>query len=299
MNFISFRIKFVKYIKSVFGIKNMTQLSRKIKNNIDKLFYHRLYTSDDIIEILRQLGVKTGRPLIVHSSMRTFYNYRGTADELIDKLIDFLGPDGTLCMPAYPFDKSNSSKVFDSRVDKSAAGFLSETFRNRPGVKRSINHLHSVCALGKDAELITGEHHFSRICFDMHSPYYIIGQLGGYSINLGMPQWFVGTGEHVCEALLYNQLNYFRDKFTKEITFTCINDEGEEIKQTMLTRSKNPYIRRKSTKLFDKYFDKSKYGRIRLSNLWITFYDMKYLYTRLSELALEGKTIYKYPKFYK
>ena len=66
----------------------------------------------------------------------------------------------------------------------------------------------------------------------------------------------------------------------------------------MLTKTKNPYVRNKNTYLFDKYFDKSKYRRIHLSNLWITAYDMKYLYNRLSELALKGIVIYKYPIFY-
>ena len=43
-------------------------------------------------------------------------------------------------------------------------------------------------------------------------------------------------------------------------------------------------------------FDKSKYHRTKLSNIWINVFEMKYLYNRLYELAIQGKTIYKSPK---
>lgn len=293
MNLIKVRLKIVPVIKKIFGISDLTLTLRKKKQSIEKLFYHKKYTADDIINVLKNNGVKPGHPLMVHSAMGNLYNYEGTIDELIDKLIEFVGPKGTLCMPAYPKDKTNNNMVFDVRTTPSAAGILTETFRKRPGVKRSLNQLHSVCAIGKDADLITGDHHHSITCFDEHSPYYIIGQLGGYTTNIGLPKWFVGTGGHVCESLLFNKLDYFTKKFEIQKTFTYINWDGSEVKHTMNAESKQTYIRKKSTKIFDKYFDSTKFRRTKLSNIWIVSFEMKYLYERLTELAEEGITIYK------
>lgn len=299
MTIVSCKIAIVKLVKRLFRIKNFTLFCRRKKQRIEKMFYRKKYTSDDIIEIVKASGVKPGHPLIVHSAYGNLYNYQGSADELIDRLLEYLGPDGTLCMPAFPKDKYNANVVFDVNNEPSAAGYLTEVFRKKNGVKRSANKLHSVCALGKDADLITGDHHNSRICFDEHSPFYIIGQLDGYILNLGLPKWYVGTGEHVCEALLFSKLRFFQNKFSKEIEFHSILQSGEIVKYKTLTKSVTPYVRCKSTKLFDKNFKSSFYRRTKLSNIWVTLFDMKYTYTRLYELALEGKTIYVSPKYQK
>ena len=283
-------------IRKITGVPNLTLYFRKKRKPIEKFFHRKKYTAADIVEVLRESGVKPGHPIVVHSAMGQLYNFQGTADDLIDALLEFVGPEGTLCMPAYPFMKEDTSRIFDVRESKSAAGYLSETFRKREGVLRSMNQLHSVCALGRDAGKIVGDHHHSRICFDEHSPYYIIGQLGGYVVDLGLPKYFIGTGSHVCEAFLYDKMEYFRRKFTRSVEFTYKDYNGEIFKHTMLTTPAVPYIRSHSTKLIDRNFDKSKYRRTRLSNIWINVFDMKYLYTRLYELALEGKTIYRTPK---
>lgn len=293
------RTIFIKLIKNVFHISNLTVFVRRKTQSLERFFYKKKYTADDIINILKQMGVKPGRPLVVHSSMHNFYNFNGTAEELIDKLLAYLGPEGTLCMPSYPDDKFNPDKVFDVRTDRSAAGYLSEVFRRKQGVIRSMNKLHSICAYGKDAELITSKHHLSKTCFDEYSPYYIIGQLGGYSLSLGMPRWYIGTGEHVCESLLFDELSFFHDKFYKPVTFTYMDLSGSIFYHTMFTTEKHHYTRMHSTKVIDKYFDKKMYCRVKLSNIWIVLFDMKYLYTRLMELARSGITIYTSPKFYK
>lgn len=286
-------------LKKIFKINNLTLYFRKKRQKIERFFYKKKYTTVEIIETLKVMGVKPGSPVIIHSSMQNFYNYQGTAEDLIDAIINFLGPNGTLCMPSFMHNKQNENNVFDVKTSKSSAGYLTEVFRNYPGVKRSLNQLQSVCALGKDADRIIGEHHMSRISFDEHSPFFIIGQLGGYIVNLGLPKWFIGTGAHVCEALLYDELQFFKDKFSTPIEFTTIDYNGIEHKQIMYTRSKHKYVRKKTTTLFDRYFDKSKYSRKKISNIWITVYDMKYLYETLTSLAKQGITIFKEPKFYR
>lgn len=282
----------VPFIKRLFGIKNFTLFSRKVKQRVERLLYRESFTAVDIVHVMQEMGLKPGDTLVIHSSMSNLYNYLGTAQGLIDAILDYIGPEGTLCMPAYPFDKKDEKKLFDVRTDKTAAGFLAETFRKNPGVIRSMNKLHSVCAKGKNAEYIVSEHHLSKTCFDEHSPYYKIAELGGFSFSLGLPRYYIGTIGHVCESLLFNELGMFKEKFSEPVTFHYKDWLGNDYFHTMFTKSKFPFIRCRNTKLVDTYFEKSKYGHIRLSNMWINMYDAKYTIFRLKELAIEGKTLY-------
>lgn len=289
----------VKPIKRLFGLEHLTDTFRKKMTKVERFFYHRKYTARELVEELKRLGLKPGQVVIVHSAMSSFYNYQGTPDELIDELLDAIGPNGTLCMSAYPKDKFNADKVFDVRTERSAAGLLTEVFRKRPGVKRSLNKLHSVCAIGPKADYIVGEHHLSTTSFDKHSPFYKIYELGGISIALGLHSYFMGTCIHVPESLLREKLAFFRDKFDYPVTYQYLDKDGNPFNHTTLTKAKAHYVRYRNTKFMDQYFDPSKYRRTRFSNLRITIWDVPYVVDTLTRLAYEGKTLYSHPKFYK
>lgn len=286
-------------IKKMFGIHNLRLYVRKKRQQMERLFYHKKYTARELADELVRMGMKPGSVVIVHCAMNNFYNYRGSVDELIDELLRVLGPEGTLCMPAFPYDKNNPDKVFDVRSEKTAAGLLAETFRKRPGVKRSLNQLQSVCALGPKADYIVGEHHLSKICFDKYSPFYKIYELGGYAVSLGLARAYYSVCAHVPEALLYDEIGFFHDKFTMPVTFKYIDQDGNPFSHTMLTKGKTSYIVKYSWKFIVDNFDKSKYTNERFSNLWLNVYDVRALIDTLTRLGREGKTIYSYPKFYR
>lgn len=286
-------------IKKMFGIHNLRLYVRKKRQQMERLFYHKKYTARELADELVRMGMKPGSVVIVHCAMNNFYNYRGSVDELIDELLRVLGPEGTLCMPAFPYDKNNPDKVFDVRTEKTAAGLLAETFRKRPGVKRSLNQLQSVCALGPKADYIVGEHHLSKISFDKYSPFYKIYELGGYAVSLGLARAYYSVCAHVPEALLYDEIGFFHDKFTMPVTFKYIDQDGNPFSHTMLTQGKTSYILNHSWKFIVDNFDKSKYTIERFSNLWLNVYDVRALIDTLTRLGREGKTIYSYPKFYR
>lgn len=286
-------------IKKMFGIHNLKLYVRKKRQQMERLFYHKKYTARELADELVRMGMKPGSVVIVHCAMNNFYNYRGSVDELIDELLRVLGPEGTLCMPAFPYDKNNPDKVFDVRTEKTAAGLLAETFRKRPGVKRSLNQLQSVCALGPKADYIVGEHHLSKISFDKYSPFYKIYELGGYAVSLGLARAYYSVCAHVPEALLYDEIGFFHDKFTMPVTFKYIDQDGNPFSHTMLTQGKTSYIVKHSWKFIVDNFDKSKYTIERFSNLWLNVYDVRALIDTLTRLGREGKTIYSYPKFYR
>ena len=143
------------------------------------------------------MGIKPGSVVCIHASMKEFYNFQGTAIDLIDAITNYLTQEGTLMMPAMPFRELNcinlNEYVLNPKTDRTAAGYLAETFRTYPNVVRSINTQHSVCAWGKYAKWLTEDHHKGNNCWDELSPYYRMAHLNGIVINLGMPKFYIGT----------------------------------------------------------------------------------------------------------
>ena len=62
------------------------------------------------------MGMKQGSVVCIHASMKEFYNYRSSAKELIDKIIDVITSEGTIMMPAFPDQTHVHDKeyVFDN-----------------------------------------------------------------------------------------------------------------------------------------------------------------------------------------
>jgi hypothetical protein len=60
-----------------------------------------LQTKASIASDLQHLGVRGGQLLMVHSSLSSIGYVLGGAQAVVRALIDVLGPDGTLTMPAF------------------------------------------------------------------------------------------------------------------------------------------------------------------------------------------------------
>lgn len=295
--FVYLKLYVAKKIRLILHVDNLSLELNKLKVLIEKRLYKRTYDSVDILNVMSEMGLKRGSVIIIHSSMKSFYNYRGTAEELILAIINYIGPEGTLCMPSYPYDKDNQDKIFNVKTDASAAGYMSEIFRTKFNSCRSLNKLHSVCAIGKYAKEIVSDHHLSKICFDEYSPYFKLYKLNAITFNFGMPKWFLGTIEHVPESILAHEISFFTKKFSQPKTFKYLDFNDNIYFHTMYS-SKSIYIRNHNSDFAPNYFIKSKFSRRYMSNLFISAYDSQYLVERLIELAKQGITIYSYPNFY-
>lgn len=112
-------------------------------------------SKEDIREGLRQLGLAPGDVLFVHSSLKSFGCVVGGPDAVIEALLEAIGEEGTLAIPVFSNNTYPGSPPFDVRTSPSRVGLITETFRQRPGVKRSNHPTHSVAAWGKRADFIT------------------------------------------------------------------------------------------------------------------------------------------------
>ncbi|NLV92594.1 MAG: AAC(3) family N-acetyltransferase [Firmicutes bacterium] len=124
-----------------------------------------MYTKEQLINHISQLGIKSQDTLLIHSSMKAIGPVEGGADTVLDAFIDYM-QDGLLVFPTHTWKQINSEyNVFDVANEPSCVGILTELFRKRPGVIRSWHPTHSVAALGKDAEqYVAGEEKWDTPC---------------------------------------------------------------------------------------------------------------------------------------
>ena len=128
-----------------------------------------------IVTDLRRLGVREGDVLLVHTSLSSAGWICGAAETLIRALIEALGEDGTLVMPAHSGNYSEpdgweapegwrevireSMPGWDPALTPTRSmGRVPELFRHVPGARRSVHPLHSFAALGARADVIIARH---------------------------------------------------------------------------------------------------------------------------------------------
>jgi aminoglycoside 3-N-acetyltransferase len=110
----------------------------------------------------------------------------GGAETVVRGLLDALGPDGTLLLPALSYAHVTPQQpIFDARFTPSNVGALPEHFRTRPGTLRSLHPTHSVCGVGKLAAEILGRHGEDRTPCGPRSPFRLLPEYAGHILMLG------------------------------------------------------------------------------------------------------------------
>ncbi|PCJ52415.1 MAG: hypothetical protein COA79_23995 [Planctomycetota bacterium] len=152
-------------------------------------------TNDKIKEDIISLGIKRGDLLLVHSSLSSIGFVDGGADTVITCLLEVIGEKGTLLMPAFQGGSefvilsemvSGKRDPFDLRTDSSELGKITEVFRQKKGVVRSISPTHSTCGIGPLATEIFEGHSQCKITTGLGSPYEKICLLHGKILLLGV-----------------------------------------------------------------------------------------------------------------
>lgn len=281
-------------LKKLTGIKDFSLLRKNIHKQWGKLVYHQTYSADDLVRVMCSLGMQQGSVVCIHASMKEFYNYQGSAEELIEKIQNVITPEGTLLMPAYPNPEiqQNSTYIFNVTRDKTAAGYLAETFRKSKNVKRSINVQHSVCAWGKHADWLLNDHAHCVNCWDENSPWYRMTTLNAMVFTLGLGEHYIGTFDHCVEALLYKEYPYWKQFFTKNKTYRYYTPQGQ-VKEYQCIEGE--LERRTHERTLIRHFSPSIYRKTKLSNLLIKVFESKPCLDIMLDLGRKGITMYYVP----
>lgn len=282
-----------KIVKKIFGIKNFSQFRKKYKKKLGKLIYKKKYYTADLISIMCDMGMKKGSVVCIHCSMKEFYNYLGTAEELIRGVINVITEEGTLIMPCFPCKNlvRKDNYVF-SLNDPTGAGYLAECFRKFPNVKRSINVQHSVAVWGKNAEWFVADHHKGVDCWDKMSPWYRLIEKDAIVFNFGLEESYIGTFEHCTESFLKEYHPYWSQFFTKEDIYEYYDSNNNVQSYKMLSIDTE---RRHSRSYALKHFDVNERKTFKLSNLLITVYYSNRCFKKMIELGKKGISPYMIP----
>lgn len=157
-----------------------------------------MMTKTEIIETLTNLGLRRGDILFVHSSLKAVGPIDGGAEALIEAMLEVVGAEGLLAMPAFNYTRPLPEPYFDLVTTPARTGVLTEIFRKTPGVLRSLHPTHSVCAKGAAAEeFLKG--HLNVEAVGIGSPIDKMAQADGYVLLIGVTH-LANTTIHVGEA---------------------------------------------------------------------------------------------------
>lgn len=118
-----------------------------------------MYTSDDLVQGLKNLGIAPGDTLFVHSSFKALGPVAGGVETVIRALEMSLGPEGLLLMPSFNLvERARRAETWNVLTTPSTVGWITEHFRRLPDTHRSDHYSHSVAARGKEAQPFVAGH---------------------------------------------------------------------------------------------------------------------------------------------
>lgn len=150
------------------------------------------YDREDLIAAIRDLGFEKGDSLLVHGAFRQNNGFEGSPKDVIDCLLEAVGEEGNLLMVSMPYlsstyDYLKEEPLFDVKRTISKMGIISETFRRRKGVLRSLHPTHPVLAIGKDASWIVRDHEKSPYPCGENTPFGKFRALHGKVLFFDVP----------------------------------------------------------------------------------------------------------------
>ncbi len=131
------------------------------------------------------LGIKEDDTILMHSSLSSLGYVEGGAETVIDTLLSVLAR-GTLLVPTLSYvTVTSESPVFSVLETESCVGAISEYFRKRDGVLRSMHPTHSVAGIGVNAAAILSQHGETDTPVGARSPFALLPQYRGKVLMLG------------------------------------------------------------------------------------------------------------------
>ena len=165
----------------------------------------KLVIPDDIKAALKEVGVKKGQVVMVHTSLRSLGYVCGGAQSVIETLLEGVGEEGTIMMPTQSWKNLDPKTgvywqepkewwsvirenipAYDKRITPTnTMGTVAEMFRQWSGTLRSDHPARSVAAWGRYAQYLTENHDMSDI-FGDSSPIGRLYELDGYVLLIGV-----------------------------------------------------------------------------------------------------------------
>jgi len=214
----------------------------------------KILIKKDIVDALREIGVKSGQNIMVHTSMKSFGFVCGGPQIIIEALIEVVGEGGTIMMPTQTWKNMDPAygvhwqepkewwniirdnwPAYDKDITPTnSMGAVAEMFRKWPGTLRSDHPVRSVAAWGKNAKYLVSNHDLSDI-FGETSPIAKLYDLNGHVLLLGT-DYDKNTSIHLADEradypskhMEENSCAVIKDGKRQWITYSTLYVDGED-----------------------------------------------------------------------
>jgi aminoglycoside 3-N-acetyltransferase len=220
----------------------------------------------DTIKALREIGIKEGDTIFLHSDAIVVSQYSGFGNNkgiisFINYIIDYIGKKGTLIMPTFTYSFSEN-EIYDIKNSPSKVGLITEVFRGMPGVIRSPDPMFSIASYGRDKKNYV--HFDPYYCFGDDTFFSLIHKNNCWVIGIGCTLERGGTFLHYVEKKLKVEYRYEKP-FSGVRILNNNNSQKHEISYFVRDLSRETDLDLtllKNTMLNEKKLIKSKIGRI-------------------------------------
>jgi aminoglycoside 3-N-acetyltransferase len=256
----------------------------------------RSYREPELLAALRGLGIAEGDTLMVHAGFSRRSGFKGSPSTFIDTLLAAIGPEGQLLMVSMAYmssayDYLRQGKPFDVRKTVSQMGIVSETFRRRPGVLRSLHPSNPVLAFGSKAQWIIEGHEDCRQPCGPGSPFDKMYELQA-KVLFHDASIYTLTFFHYLEDMLANRLPF--RLFREELMDVTVIDHVGDTRVIQTYVYSDEAIRRRRPEIMTAELDRlGLIRRARVGNSRLILLETSDLVDVVSHMANRGAFFYE------
>lgn len=191
--------------------------------------------SGEIYKYVKELNIQKGDILIVHSSKEALDKLKINSIELISVLLDIVGEEGTLVLPAFPlyneknYREDKECYEYNPKRTLCSTGMLPNLFLRMKGVMRSEFPWNSLAAKGYWAEKMM-EHEFDTdLAHGKGSAWHFCYENHAKILLLGVKSSHTTTMVHVAEDILDDKWPIRNWYEKKKVVITSANEEREYV----------------------------------------------------------------------
>lgn len=245
---------------------------------------------------LKDMGIKPGDSVLVHSALSKIGYINGGPITLINALLNCVGKNGNLLMPTSPNNQLQLNyiqnlEVFNVLETRSKLGKITEVFRTMPNAVRSLHPTEPVSIIGPDAQWFTAEHHKAETPYNKLSPWYKLTEKKGKILYIGCTLANAGTSLHCLE----DAVEEFKFPVYHSTLFRVKVKDKVEKEYTIQTKVHNPVFskKRKCDDLIPMFIEKNVAKEEILGQAKTLVFDAeKMLHVMLEKYKESGVTMY-------
>jgi aminoglycoside N3'-acetyltransferase len=109
-----------------------------------------MWTKEEILKFLHEIPLTQSRHIMVHSSYNSLGWVEGGPETVIDALLEWVGPEGTVLFPTFDLHSWTEHHYYDTKETVSTMGIISELARLRPDAIRTPHPILPFAVIGRD-----------------------------------------------------------------------------------------------------------------------------------------------------